>query len=184
MFAYKIVTIENNSYKNIRKGWVKMINVFRKLIQREFGHPQYYRFFSFLRDKLQDGKIEAISNKDESKICNDDIYQEMYNILKDEDTMVLRTKQQRLSDAMLNAMGICKSYFIVMLIYFVAIATMGVLIGNEAVFYLGVGVLTCVYIYKTYEFISNKYCFIDAYIVVIYKCVLDKLLSSCSELNK
>ena len=29
---------------------------------------------------------------------------------------------------------------------------------------------------KTYEFIINKYCFIDAHIVWIYKTVLDRIL--------
>ena len=32
------------------------------------------------------------------------------------------------------------------------------------------------FVYKTYEFISNKFCYIDAQIVLVYKAVLDRII--------
>ena len=32
------------------------------------------------------------------------------------------------------------------------------------------------FIYKIYEFITNKFCYIDAQIVLVYKAVLDRII--------
>lgn len=147
-----------------------MTNVFRRLIQQEFGYPLYYKFFVFFKNRIE-----------EKKISNEYVFTEMYDILKKKDVEVLRGMQRRLANTMVSSMGICKSYLFVVIIYCLANLFLIENINNYNYLVPGMVSLTLLFVYKTYEFLSNKYCFIDAQIVIIYKSVLDKLLSSCNE---
>ena len=41
---------------------------------------------------------------------------------------------------------------------------------------IAIGAMSICFLYKTYEFVVNKYCYIDAHIIIVYKEVLDQLL--------
>lgn len=153
-----------------------MANEFRKLIQKEFGNPIYHKFVLFFQDKMESGKLEIFTDNEES-ITKDDIYIEMYDMLKGKDNSVLMKMQKRLADTMITAMGICKSYLIVILLYALSMMFIFVNVANPAYMYLGMTALTLLYLYKTIQYVSNKFCFIDAQLVMIYKTVLDRLLS-------
>ena len=32
------------------------------------------------------------------------------------------------------------------------------------------------FVYKTYEFVVNKFCYVDAHIALVYKAVLDRII--------
>jgi hypothetical protein len=32
------------------------------------------------------------------------------------------------------------------------------------------------FVYKAYEFVSNKFCYVDAQIILVYKAVLDRII--------
>lgn len=147
-----------------------MASVFKKLISKELGESSYNKyFFSFQK---------RIANKDYDirAFDNEEIFNDIYNRLKDKDIASLTKMVERLSDTMFLAMRISKTFIFAFLAYLGAsifiisqglmpIITVGALI-----------LLSICFIYKTYEFVVNKFCFIDAHIVIVYKAVLDMLI--------
>jgi len=142
-----------------------MASVFKKLISRELGEMNYNRYFFCYQ--------RGIANR----TCNSkEIYNDIYDKLKDKDVKVIKRMHERLNDSMIQALRISKTYLFAFLFYL-----------GSVVFLLGIGIkpilvviglilVTICFIFKTIEFFVNKYCFIDAQIVLVYKAVLDELL--------
>lgn len=142
-----------------------MASVFKKLISRELGEMSYNRYF-FCYQK-------GIANK----TCNNkEIYNDIYEKLKDKDLRSIHRMHERLNDTMLLALRISKTYLFTFLFYLGAVIfVLGV--GLQPILIIaGLALMTICFLFKTYEFIVNKYCFIDAQIVLVYKAVLDELL--------
>lgn len=145
-------------------------SVFKKLITKELGISRYNKYF-FCYQKL------IIEKKyDRTKLSNKEIHDDMYNTLKDKDIAILQKMLERLLDSMHLALSISKQYVFILIAY---ILTMVVILLQSFVWWFTLGsiaVLTIAFIYKTCEFIVNKYCFIDAHIILVYKSVLDELI--------
>lgn len=152
-----------------------MASVFRKLISKELGEKQYHRYFNIYQKKIMERSY------DHKILKNEEIYQEMYENLKDNDKVHLQKRMERLSEAMLTALRISRTYVFALVFYLMAtlflislrlevLVTVGGLIG-----------MSCCFIYKTYEFVVNKFCYIDAHIILVYKSVLDELLKKRGE---
>ena len=144
-----------------------MASVFKKLLSRELGESNYNRYF-FCYQK-------GIANKS----CNSkEIYNDIYEKLKDKDIKVISRMHDRLNEAMILALRISKTYFFTLL-FFIGSILFLVGIGLKSILTI-VGVILMIgcFLFKTYEFIVNKYCFIDAQIILVYKAVLDELMLS------
>lgn len=144
-----------------------MASIFKKLISRELGEMNYNRYFFC----YQKGIV--------NKTCNSkEIYNDIYDKLKDKDFRVIKRMQDRLNDAMLLALRISKTYLFAFLFY---LGTIIFFIGvglKPILVVFGIVLLTICFLFKTVEFIVNKYCFIDAQIILVYKAVLDELMMS------
>ena len=142
-----------------------MASVYKKLISRELGESNYNRYF-FCYQK-------GITNK----TCNSkEIYNDIFERLKDKDILTIRKMRDRLNDAMIWALRISKTYFYSFLFY-VGASLFLISIGIQPLFiWIGISLLTICFLFKSYEYIINKYCFIDAQIVLVYKAVLDELM--------
>jgi hypothetical protein len=82
----------------------------------------------------------------------------------------------RLNDTMLIAFRISKNFFFAFLVYLGASIF---LIASELHPMVTAGALVLMnmcFVYKTYEFLANKFCYVDAQIVLVYKAVLDSIL--------
>lgn len=147
-----------------------MSSVFRKLITKELGANRYNNYF-FCYQKL------IIEKKyDSTNLSNKEIHDDMYQCLAEEDQKALEGKLERLLDAMHLALRISKQYLFIVLAFIAAVIF---ILANGLVWWVAlVSIVMCTiaFGYKTCEFIVNKYCFIDAHIVLIYKSVLDELL--------
>ncbi|MBH1939559.1 hypothetical protein I5677_01470 [Mobilitalea sibirica] len=142
-----------------------MSNVFKKLISKELGEVNYNRYFSFVKrnvdTKMSDSQI---------------IFNDMYEKLKYRDLKALTKMHDRLNDTMLLAFRISKTYFFAFVFY------LGVsifLIARAMAPEITIGALVLMnlcFVYKTYEFVANKFCYIDAQIVLVYKAVLDRII--------
>ncbi len=142
-----------------------MSNVFKKLISKELGEVNYHRYFSFVK-KNMDTKIT------DSQI----IYNDMYEKLKYRDLKSITKMHSRLNDTMLLAFRISKNFFFAFVVYLGASIFL-IANGLQPLIVLGALVLLNIsFIYKTYEFLSNKFCYIDAQIVLVYKAVLDRII--------
>lgn len=147
-----------------------MSSVFKKLITKELGASRYNKYF-FCYQKL------IIEKKyDSTKLSNQEIHDDMYNTLKDRDIVTLQKMLERLLDCMHLALSISKQY---MFILFAYVLTIVLILSQGFLWWItvcSIALLSIAFIYKTIEFIVNKYCFIDAHIILVYKSVLDELI--------
>lgn len=141
------------------------------MISRELGENAYDKYFyhyqKMIIQKTQTG----------ADIKKELVFQDMYNKLKDNDRDSLILKLERLSEAMYLAVHVSKTYIFVIVFYLGAAAF---LISQQlqiSITVMSILLMSTCFLYKTYEFVVNKYCFIDAYLILIYKEVLDKLLN-------
>lgn len=147
-----------------------MASVFRKLICKELGKSSYNKYFTCYQNMIEN------KTYNHHVLENDEIYEDIYDRLKDLDLPSLNKRITHLSDAMFLVLRISKWYKTCVFVYlasmfFLLLQGVTLLVGGVSVI-----LLSAAFLYKTYEYIVNKYCFIDAHIVIIYKMVLDRLL--------
>lgn len=144
-----------------------MSNVFKKLISKELGEVNYLRYFSFIK-KNMDTKIA------DSQI----IYNDMYEKLKYRDMKAITKMHHRLNDTMLLAFRISRNFFFSFLVYLSASVFLIARGLQPEVTIVALILINLCFIYKAYEFVANKFCYIDAQIILVYKAVLDKIILS------
>ena len=153
-----------------KAGEQNMASVFRKLICKELGENCYEQYFACYQ--------KLISNKtyNHRTLNNIEIYDDIYNRLKDKDIETLIKMTKRLSESLYLVLRISKTFKIAIVVYVLSLI---LLLFQGLPFFIGllcIGAVTTAFLYKAYEYIINKYCFIDAHIVIIYKSVLDHLI--------
>lgn len=147
-----------------------MRSIFRKLLNSEFGEESYNRFFFSFQKKLSEKRIL------EKRVENEDVFGELYGILKGKERPALEKMEERLSDAMYTTVKISRTYFWAFLAYLVGSPFLIALGLHPAATVPALLVMSASFLYKTYEFVVNKYCYIDAYIILVYKAALDKAI--------
>jgi hypothetical protein len=142
-----------------------MANVFKKLISKEMGDVNYHRYFSFVKKSI------------ETKVTDSQtIYNDMYDKLKYRDIKSITKMHNRLNDTMLLAFRISRNFFFAFLVYLAASIFLIVKDLQPQVTIIALLLMNISFVYKAYEFISNKFCYIDAQIVLVYKAVLDRII--------
>lgn len=142
-----------------------MSSVFKKLISREFGENNYNKYF-FVCQKGLNSKV----------LDNKEIYNDIYEKVKNKDQAVITIMQRRLNDSIMLTLRISKTYILYFVYVLSAIFFLLTKEINPIILAFSIAAIFAVFLVKTYEFIVNKYCFIDAHIVLIYKTVLEKIL--------
>ena len=153
-----------------KAGERNMASVFRKLICKELGENCYEQYFTCYQ--------KLITNKtyNHRMLNNVEIYNDIYNRLKDKDIETLIKMTKRLSESLHLVLRISKTFKLAIAVYVISLVLL--LFQGLPIFIdvLSIGAITLAFLYKAYEYIVNKYCFIDAHIVIIYKSVLDHLI--------
>lgn len=148
-----------------------MINVFKDFLNQEFGKSRYERYFTSVKTSLDDKSYYA------RKKGSEELYSELFCELQKEDDIALKEKLEHLVEAMYLAVRIHRQYLFISIFYVLS----GILlIGLELegiVTLLSLFAISLCFLYKTYEFVVNKYCYVDANIILVYKSVLDRLLA-------
>ena len=142
-----------------------MSNVFKKLISKELGEVNYHRYFSAVK-----------KNADSRMIDSQLIYNDIYEKLKYRDLKAITKMHSRLNDTMLLAFRITKNFFFAFMFYLAASIYLVAKEIRPELTILALILMNVCFVYKTYEFIANKFCYIDAQIVLVYKAVLDKII--------
>lgn len=142
-----------------------MASIFKKLISKELGESNYNKYFFVCQKSLQNRVFDSR-----------EIYNDIYERLKNKDKVTLKKMQKRLNDTMFLVMRICRTYFFSFLFFLGAIFYVLTKNMNPFITLSCILLMSICFIAKTYEFIVNKYCFIDAQIVLVYKTVLDRIL--------
>lgn len=142
-----------------------MKSVFQKLLKKELGINSYNKYFSYIHENMHNKSLEG-------KVVYDDIYKQ----LKDKDIETIARMHDRLNDTMMHAFRISKTYMVAFIIYLLAslfIIIKGLVPG---VTILALVLMSAAFIHKTYEYVVNKYCYVDAQIVLLYKTVLETII--------
>lgn len=142
-----------------------MANVFRKLISKELGEINYHRYSSYIKRNMDN------KNSNSQMIFND-----MYEKLAVRDIKSIAKMHERLNDTMILAFRISKNYFFSFLFYLASSIFLIAKGLQPELTILALSLMSICFVYKTYEFIANKFCYIDAQIVLVYKTVLDQII--------
>ncbi|MDF2542994.1 MAG: putative rane protein [Herbinix sp.] len=142
-----------------------MSSVFKKLISKELGEYNYHRYFSFVKKNLENKKIDSHM-----------IFNDMYDKLKYRDLKSITKMHDRLNDTMLLAFRISRNYFVSFLFFLGAVIFLIAKALQPEITIIALILMNVCFIYKTYEFLVNKFCYIDAQIVLVYKAVLDRII--------
>lgn len=147
-----------------------MANVFKKLIRKELGEINYHRYSSFIKKNID---IRNISDRiNDSQV----IFNDMYEKLKCRDIKSISKMHKRLNDTMLLAFRISKNFIFTFLVYLLASAYLILRAMSPELTAISLILVNICFIYKVYEFISNKFCYVDAQIILVYKAVLDRII--------
>lgn len=147
-----------------------MINVFREFLNKEFGKAKYSRYFNAVKKSLDEKSYHA------RKKGSEELYTELFLELKDEEDSALIRRLENLLDAMYAAVRIHRQYLFVVIFY---VSACLFLIGKQLdgmVTIVSLLLMSACFLYKTWEFVVNKYCYVDANIILVYKSVLDRII--------
>lgn len=142
-----------------------MSNVFKKLISKELGEINYHRYSSFIRKNLENRSVDSVA-----------IFNDMYEKLKYRDIKSITKMHNRLNDTMLLAFRISKNFFFSFIAYLLASIYLIAQDLRPELTLISLLLINVCFVYKAYEFIANKFCYIDAQIVLVYKTVLDRII--------
>lgn len=144
------------------------MNVFRKCLRRQFGDNKYMSYVKMCEDEVLKGNCKA-------KIEDKKIFQDMYEQLKEKNSEYISECSELLAETLYLALQIGRKFFSVFIFYVIANFVILALQLNYTVTCISVMLMGICFLYKLTEFLSNKYCFIDAYLIMVYKSVLEKL---------
>ena len=142
-----------------------MANVFKKLIRNELGESSYKKYFIFTKCNIH-------NRRDDNQLVFDD----MYNKLKYRDVKTISKMHSRLNDTLLLALKINKNFLFAF--FFYLFASLYIILKGLSfnMTITSLSIMGVCFLYKLFEFIANKFCYVDAQIVLIYKSVLDKII--------
>ena len=157
--------------RNYETGGKIVNSVFRKLLSRELGEERYEEYCKNYRSCLEE-KGSADGRKQGNKV----IYDELYVYLEKKDLKSLTKMVERFADTMLLARQINRQYIFAFLFYlFCSLFLIGLEL-QAGITIVSLILMSVCFLYKTFEFVVNKFCYIDASIALVYKSVLDKLI--------
>ena len=145
------------------------MNVFKKCLKKQFGRRKYISYVRMFEE-------EVIKNAyTKTKFQDKKIFNDMYELLKEENSEYIKERKELLAETLYMALQIGRKFLSVIVFYIVANIVVLALDLDYFVTCMSVILMGGCFIYKLIEFLSNKYCVIDAYLIMIYKTVLETL---------
>ena len=151
-------------------------NIFRNFLSKEFGKEVYNQYLYKVQKfvESQNEKEPVVKGKE---LENTEIFRDMYDNLKNEDLEQLTKLMDQVVSSIVIVCKIGRRYIFVLL-YFILMSFLLIELNlDERITVISLLLIGGCFLYKTYEFVINKFCFLDAHLIMIYKCVLDKLIS-------
>ena len=140
-----------------------MFNVLKKTLRSEFGREKYEQYAKSIKQNIREARTD-----------NSEIYKDLYEILQQKNEKSLEEMQERLNTSLLDAFQVSRFYLWAFISYLAAF----VIICSYVIQMYAIPLLLVIsgaFLVKTYEFLVNKFCYVDAHLVLIYKSVLDKI---------
>ena len=140
-----------------------MFNVLKKTLRSEFGQTKYEQYAQSIKQNIREAKTD-----------NSEIFNDIYESLQNKDEQKLEEMQERLNESLLNAFYVNKNYIGAFIAYLVAFVIIASFVAQMYAIPLLL-FISAMFLVKTYEFLVNKFCYVDAHMVLIYKAVLDRI---------
>jgi hypothetical protein len=145
-----------------------VMNVFRKCLKKEFGNSDYGRYVLMCHEELQQSGV-----LEEEDVNDKAVYKDMYERVKKMKPDEIKQKKEMLAIALAQKLQIARQFAFVFLFYLVASIVVIALNLNPTVSHISLILMGICFLYKTYEFVCNKFCFIDAYLIMVYHSALE-----------
>jgi len=145
-----------------------MVSILGRLLCKELGEQKYNIYFEcFCKEKNQ----------------NEKIFCDIYKQLKNRDLESLHLMMERLKNAIELSMRISKQYIWVWLMTVLTIILLIIMPLSFLFTLIGICIVITAFGYKSMVFMINRYCFIDAGIILIYRLALYHLILSYTVRN-
>lgn len=148
------------------------VNVFRKCLKKEFGKKKYGLYVFLCQEELKGQELQQEPQID-SKVVYQDMYEYVMRMGKDE----IAKREEELMRTLVKAFQISQQFWFVFFFYLMANLVLLLMNLNPLVTNVSLALMGMCFLYKVYEFVCNKFCFVDAYLVMVYKSVLEKVSS-------
>ena len=149
-----------------------MGNEYRRLLKSQFGKKRYAGFVRSVRD-----------GRNSTNIIRKDVYHEIYQSLQTLQQGALLGKHRQLEEVITRVVRIGKHYSLAVGVYLAAVAVLLLFGTVPMITCIGFLLLTLAFAVKTWEYIGNKFCYIDVRIMINYKAALEQLIIE-SEVQK
>lgn len=150
------------------------MNVFQKCLRRQMGNNRYFGYAKTCRKNFSDSNFSQLA------LDSKPIFDDMYEQLKAENKAGITERMKDLVDTLTVAFRITKYFTLVLAAYLLGNVVLLALDLNYYVTCVSIVLMGICFLYKLIEFVSNKYCVMDAYLFMIYKSVLEKLAKELS----
>ncbi len=162
-----------------------MLNVFQKLIQNEFGKSSYYKF-SLLSNKYYENKyLNDINHAKDEKDYNEKvqqynswlipIYEDIIGKIRERDKESIDKMRNSLYETVQLGIQIRENFIPGMLFFLSAVLLVYIQNPKTIITWGGILLMSLCFVYKTVEYLINKYCLVDRKIIMIYKLALDTI---------
>lgn len=148
------------------------MNVFRKCLRKEFGKKRYGLYVFLCQEELKHQEQQQ-----EIRLDSKAVYQDMYEHVMKMEKEEIAEKKENLMMTLVTAFQIGRQFWFVFLFYLIACLVLIALRLNPLVTNISLALMGICFLYKTYEYVCNKFCFVDAYLVMVYKTVLERASS-------
>ena len=146
-----------------------MANLFRQHLNNKFGKLKYQNY-------VESGKAFLLTQ--ERDVSKSEVFRDMYKDLEYQELDYLVEDMDRLLQTIINMCNVGKR-FLVELIYFVFMS--GILWSldlNANVAMVAFAMMACLMVGRTVNYLANKFCYVDVYLIMTYRAVLDTLIDS------
>ena len=140
-----------------------MFNVLKKTLRSELGQTKYEQYAKSIKQNIREAKMD-----------NSDIFNDIYETLQNKDEKRLEEMQERLNESLLSAFYVNKNYIVAFVAYLAAFVIISSFVAQMYAVPLLL-FISAMFLVKTYEFLVNKFCYVDAHMVLIYKAVLERI---------
>ncbi len=140
-----------------------MFNVLKRTLLSEFGQKKYEQYAKSIKQNIREAKTD-----------NSEIFNDLYETFRNRDEKKLEEMQERLNMSLLNAFQVNRNYIGAFLAYLAAFVIIASCVAQMYAVPLLL-FISIAFLVKTYEFLVNKFCYVDAHLVLIYKAVLERI---------
>ena len=148
------------------------MNVFRKRLRAEFGKKLYRHFVSLCREEIEqtNNNVPLEQIKTNEKVVYSEMCQLIQSLTKEE----IEKKKERLAGTLMDAFRIARQFGFVFVFYVVASIVLVALGLDSRVTNISLVLMGACFLYKLCEFVCNRFCFVDAYLMMLYKTALEQ----------